>query len=103
MKPKGTTYTVDFYTEGFPVPKPGDLVRDVSHTEEVRGYFRVLSSRQVKVRVSRGELARFAMRVQRLEALPDGAEVAFTVYGYAPKARGKKPEDDRFLPLLPPT
>lgn len=102
MKPKGTPYTVDFYTEGFPVPQPGDVVLDVSHTQAVRGYFRVLASRQVKVRVSRGEVARFALRIQRLTALPDGAQVAFTVYGYAPKPRGKKPISDRFSPLLPP-
>lgn len=102
MKPKGTPYTVDFYSEGFPVPQPGDLVLDVSHTQAVRGYFRVLSSRPVKVRVSRGEVARFAMRIQRINELPEGSQVAFTVYGYAPKARGKKPKGDQFLPLLPP-
>lgn len=89
MKPKGTPYTVDFYTEGFPVPQPGDVVLDVSHTQAVRGYFRVLASRQVKVRVSRGEVARFVLRIQRLTALPDGAQVALkeTRMSMTPPAR----------------
>lgn len=102
MKPRGRAYTVDFFRESDAAPEAGNIVREVSDKQMVKGYLRVLSVRQVRVRVSRGEVARYALRIERLNERPQDQPVAFTVYSYAkPKApKGHKP--DRFDPLLPP-
>ena len=102
MKRAAKYYTVDFYTEDHPHPQLGDVIRDVSHTSQVRGYLRVLSVRQVQVRVSRGEVARYKLSVQRLEKMPPQG-VSFTVHGYAPKKKAPLThQGDAFSPLLPP-
>ena len=101
MRRKGRPYTVDFYNDDYTVPEPGNIIRDVSHKGLVKGYLRVLCVREVKVRVSRGENARYALRIERLGERPPTIGVSFTVTAYAPKP--KKPSDrDRFDPLLPP-
>lgn len=100
MKPRGRLYTVDFFRESDPTPEAGNIIREVSPKNIVKGYLRVISAREVRVRVSRGEVARYTMRIERLDQRPPGQAVAFTVYSYAKPAKGSKP--DRFDPLLPP-
>jgi hypothetical protein len=101
MRRKGRPYTVDFYSEDHQVPEVGHLIRDVSHKGLVRGYLRVLSVRLVKVRVSRGEVARYALRIERLSKQPQGESVSFTVTAYPPTPKSKPLADDPFSPLLP--
>lgn len=99
MRRKSCSYTVDFFSEHCPAPKAGDLVRRLSAEGKERGFLRVLSSRQVRVKVSRGEMARYTMTVERLAEQPEGEEVTFTVHGY--RKRPKTPARDKFSPLLP--
>lgn len=95
MRPKPRRFTVDWYSE-VDAPKVGDVVRDVGLRGTVRGYLRVLSVRQVVVRVSRGESARYALQTERLPGKPpEGA--SWTMYANPPK-----PKRDRFSPLLDP-
>ena len=101
MRRKGRPYTVDLYKDDYTVPEPGNIIRDVSYKGLVKGYLRVLSVREVKVRVSRGEHSRYALRIERLAERSSTEDVSFTVTAYAPKP--KEPSDrDRFDPLLPP-
>lgn len=102
MRRKSCSYTVDFFSEHCPSPKAGDLVRRLSAEGQERGFFRVLSSRQVKVKVSRGETARYTMKIERLTEQPEGEEVTFTVHGYRKRKQTKTPARDKFSPLLPP-
>lgn len=95
MRRKLRSHVVDFYRAEDQPPRVGDLIREVSHTALVRGYLRVHAVRQVKVRVSRGEVARYRLQVERLACRPAGEPVTFTVDDYAPK-----PKVDRFSPLL---
>lgn len=83
--------TVDFFDPKEPVPEVGHLLRYVSATAVVSGYFRIIGVHQVRVRVSRGELSRWRLSLERLETRGQDP-VTFTVYAYA-KGK-KKPEQD---------
>ena len=102
MKRGARPYTVDFYEEGHPLPQVGQCLREVSHKQTISGYMRIQSVRLVKVRVSRGEVARYKLMIERLNDMPPGG-VSFTVYTYPPRKKPKPTLDaDRFSPLLPP-
>lgn len=104
MKPVGRRMTVDFYNPTDTVPAVGMVVVERRHDGALKGYSRVLSVRPVKVKVSRGERARYALRVERIPTPPEiaavdsvsyGGATWFTVTDYPPK-----PKRDRWSPLL---
>lgn len=91
MHKKLTHFTVDFYREDEPVPEVGTVLRYVSAVKKVASYFRIRSVRPVQVRVSRGEVARYALGLERLERRPEGEPVKLTTYSYVRKAK-KEPD-----------
>lgn len=94
MRKKPRIFNIDFFSPNDPTPEPGQVLRHCSYQDKVLGYFRIGAVRQVQVRVSRGEVARYALQVERLPAKPpEGAQV--TVWNYPPKAKV-----DRWSPLL---
>lgn len=96
MKRKAPIYTIDCFDD-FPTPEAGQAFRWVSHKGDVKGYYRVLTVRPVKVRVSRGERERVRCQIERLPGKPvDGAR--FTVYDHPPRI--KDPSRDKWSPLL---
>ncbi len=96
MRKKPRRHIVDFFDPAEAAPVVGNVIRYLSHKGIVLGYLRVLSVRQVKVRVSRGEVARYALQVERLEGKPpEGANWTMT-------QNPPKPKVDRWSPLLPP-
>lgn len=98
MRPKLRPFTVDFHGEDWREPVPGDVIRHVGARALVLGYLRVVDVRRVRVKVSRGEAARFRLGVLRLPGKPpEGA--TFTVTSYPPKPRAPP---DRWSPLLGP-
>jgi hypothetical protein len=94
MRRKLRRYTVDFYDKSDPEPTPGNVVRHVSSKNIVLGYWRVVTARRVKVRVSRGENSRWLLGIDRLDGKPPEG-VTFTVWD-----NPRKPRVDRFSPLL---
>ena len=93
MKPVGRKMTVDWYGDN-ETPEVGNVIRNCSADGTVKGYARVLSVRQAKVRVSRGENARYSLRLEPIDSIPPEG-VTFTVTAHPPK-----PKIDRFSPLL---
>jgi hypothetical protein len=67
-------------------PAEGQVVRELRHDGTLRGYSRIVSLRDVRVRVSRGEEARYRMGMQGLDALPEGGW-QYVVQSYPPKHR----------------
>lgn len=103
MRKKPRTYIVDMHSPSPNRPEPGQVFRHVSSKGVVLGYQRVVGVRQVRVRVSRGETARYALQVERLDGMPAGG-ATFTVHDH-PRRPRTRPDPfcaDRFLPLLPP-
>lgn len=100
-KPKGSRYVVDFYNPDDPEPMPGDIMQSFSHTGEHQRFWRILSVRKVKVRVSRGEAARYALRLHSLPEIPEGSLISFTTHSHPPKPRKRNPVDPLDM-LLPP-
>lgn len=98
MKRAGQRMTIDYFDPADVPPAPGMVFRDVSASGRVRGYCRIQAARKVKVRVSRGEVARYAVWFERLAGdRPPHEGADFTV-----TANPRKPKRDRWSPLLPP-
>lgn len=102
MRKKPRVIVVDFHEADHRVPREGDLVRVVSYRKVVKHYLRVLSVRQVKVRVSRGEAARYRCAVERLlGGRPPDEGVDWTTYEYPPKPKvSETGPGGRFNPLI---
>jgi hypothetical protein len=93
VRARTVKYTVDIYDERRP-PEVGQNLRHISYKGVVKGYLRLVGVRQVQVRVSRGEVARFRLELERLPGIPqDGVQL--TVWDHTPK-----PKRERFSPLL---
>jgi hypothetical protein len=98
MRQKPRRMIVDFFDPADPAPEVGNVVRHVGSNARVLGYLRVVSVRRVKVRVSRGEHARWALGMERLAERPrEGVSWTMT-----DRPRKPKPKVDRWSPLLPP-
>lgn len=97
MKRKPLHYVLDWHGEGDPGFAPGQIMRRLNTQKQVGGYYRVVSVRQVRVRVSRGETSRWSLGVERLAERPADEAVTFTVQDHAPR-----PKPDRWSPLLEP-
>lgn len=98
MNKKPRRMIVDMHDER--VPAVGDIVRHHNTRGSVLGFLRVVGVRQVKVKVSRGEVARFALALERLDGFPSppprGQILRFlNVHDNPPR-----PKPDRFSPLL---
>lgn len=93
MNKKPRRFTVDMYDDRVPVI--GDVVRHFNFRGDILGFYRLLDVRRVKVRVSRGETARFTLFMERLPGFPKQALRILSVYDHPPR-----PKPDRFSPLL---
>ncbi|QYW02186.1 hypothetical protein CPT_Sonora_085 [Stenotrophomonas phage Sonora] len=96
MRPKPRKFTVDWYSEK-DGPLPGDFVRHRNPSGKLIGFYKILQVRQVQVRVSRGEVARYVLSMERIEPRQlDGRILDVWNHPHTPKPK----VPDRFSPLL---
>lgn len=67
---RSVVYTIDVYAGGVH-PSVGHVIRRLSARGVVLGFLRVLAVRSVRVRVSRGEEARYRVTLEWLAGEPD--------------------------------